>query len=155
MPEEAVRDLGAPERIELRAQPLDDKRLQLTLVLRNKAANRMPEASFLTFTPSDASDWRYRKMGTWQDPARTAPRGGGQLQAVEAVSAKLADGELTVTPLDSPLVAPADWPFMTFNHAPPNFDAGIRFNLHNNKWGTNFMMWWGGDFAARFVIALD
>jgi hypothetical protein len=155
MPEEAVRDLGAPERIELRAQPLDDKRLQLTLVLRNKAANRMPEASFLTFTPSDASDWRYRKMGTWQDPARTAPRGGGQLQAVEAVSAKLADGALIVTPLDSPLVAPADWPFMTFNHALPNFNAGIRFNLHNNKWGTNFMMWWGGDFAARFVIALD
>jgi hypothetical protein len=115
----------------------------------------MPEASFLTFTPAGAADWRYRKMGAWQDPSRTAPRGGGQLQAVEAVSASAADMRITVTPLDSPLVAPAAWPFMTFNHAPPTFDAGIRFNLHNNKWGTNFMMWWGGDFVTRFIIELD
>ena len=154
LPEDAVRDLGAPERIGLRAQPIDDNRLQVTLVLRNKPANRMPEASFLTFTPDGATDWRYRKMGAWQDPSRTAPRGGGQLQAVEAVSANTREARITVTPLDSPLAAPADWPFMTFNHVPPTFDAGIRFNLHNNKWGTNFMMWWGGDFVARFVIEI-
>ena len=155
LPDDAVRQLGAPERVELLIEPIDDRQLRLMLVIRNKPANRMPEASFLTFTPSGAVDWRHRKMGAWLDPLRTAPRGGGQLQAVEAVSARLANGRCTVTPLDSPLVAPADWPFMSFNPAPPILDAGIRFNLHNNKWGTNFPMWWGGDFAARFVIEVD
>ncbi|MDB5539485.1 MAG: glycosyl hydrolase, partial [Devosia sp.] len=55
----------------------------------------------------------------------------------------------------TPLVAPANTPFMPFNPNPPDFSAGLRFNLHNNKWGTNFPMWWGADrFAARFVLEL-
>jgi hypothetical protein len=116
----------------------------------------MPEASFLTFAPHSAGDWRYRKMGAWQDPQRTASHGGGQLQAVEAVSARLAAGaRFRMTPLDTPLVAPLKWPFMVFNPSPPDLGAGIRFNLHNNKWGTNFAMWWGGSLVARFIIEVE
>jgi hypothetical protein len=155
MSAEAVRDLGAPQRVELVLEPIDEVRLQLSVVLRSKSPNRMPEASFLTFAPESAGDWRYRKMGVWQDPRRTAPRGGGQLQAVEEVAARTGGQGFTITPLDTPLVAPLDWPFMSFNTSPPDFGAGIRFNLHNNKWGTNFPMWWGGDFVARFVIELS
>ena len=77
-------------------------------------------------------------------------RGGGQLQAVTGVRT---DG-LTVTPLDTPLAAPAGSPFMPFNAAPPDFSAGVRFNLFNNKWGTNFPMWWEGDLQARFLLNL-
>ena len=29
---------------------------------------------------------------------------------------------------------------------------GIRFNLYNNKWGTNFPQWWEGDLRARFIL---
>jgi hypothetical protein len=153
MPAEAVGDLGAPRNVELIIEPARERGLQLTLILREKAANRMPEASFLTFAPKGARDWRYRKMGGWQDPQGTAPRGGGQLQAVAAVSGKLGSrGQFTVTPLDAPLVAPLKWPFMVFNSAQPDLSAGIRFNVHNNKWGTNFPMWWGGGLVARFEI---
>ena len=155
LPAEAVRDLGAPRAIELVVEPIDRRKLLLTLILRDKSANRMPEASFLTFSPATASEWRYRKLGAWQDPQSTAARGGGQLQAVEAVAANLVDdGRLTMTPLDTPLVAPLDWPFMSFSLSPPDLAAGVRFNLHNNKWGTNFPMWWGGSFVARFVLEL-
>ena len=154
-PADAVRDLGAPRTVELVLEPLDQRRLQVSLILRDKSANRMPEASFLTFAPVEASEWRYRKVGAWQDPQRTAARGGGQLQAVEAVAARLADtGRVSMTPLDTPLVAPFDWPFMSFNPSPPDLGAGVRFNLHNNKWGTNFPMWWEGSFVARFVLEL-
>ena len=32
---------------------------------------------------------------------------------------------------------------------------GLRFNLHNNKWGTNFRMWWEArSFTARFILEL-
>ena len=93
-------------------------------------------------------------MGLWLKANRIAPRGGGQLQAVTAVRTRLAEGPaIEVVPLDTPLVAPADTPFMAFAPSPPALTAGIRFNLHNNKWGTNFPMWWSGDFQARFELA--
>lgn len=156
MPADAVRKLGAPHQVELIVRPESEQRLLLSIVLREKPANRMPEASFLSFSPQGATQWRYRKMGVWQDPGRTAPRGGGQLQAVEAVSTALDDrGRISVTTLDAPLVAPLEWPFMMFNHLPPDLSAGIRFNLHNNKWATNFPMWWSGNLVARFVVELE
>ncbi len=155
MADEAVRELGAPATIELVLEPVSEQALRLTLIARGKPANRMPEASFVTLTPKGASGWRYRKMGGWQEPEGTAPKGGGQLQAVEAVEASVGGRRLTVTPLDTPLVAPVDWPFMVFNHKAPDLSAGLRFNLHNNKWGTNFPMWWGGDLVARFEIELE
>ncbi len=153
-PGDAVRDFGAPRAVELVLAPQDEHRLLLSLILRDKPANRMPEASFLSFAPRGASGWRYRKMGAWLDPERTAPRGGGQLQAVEAVSGQAGKVRFTLSPVDTPLVGPLDWPFMAFNPAPPSLSAGIRFNLHNNKWGTNFPMWWGGTVVLRFVLEL-
>ena len=120
------------------------------MTLRDKPANRMPEASFVTFTPADAGEWQFLKMGLWQPAGRVAPMGGGQLQAVAAVRGK----GFEIMPLDTPLVAPAGSRFMPFEKQPPDFSAGVRFNLHNNKWGTNFPMWWEGDFAARFVVTV-
>jgi len=155
MSDEAVRELGAPAQLEFVLEPVSARALRFSLICRAKPANRMPEASFLTFTPNGAIGWRYRKMSAWQDPMRTAPMGGGQLQAVEAVAADVGKQRLSISPLDTPLVGPANWSFMVFNHAPPDLSAGIRFNLHNNKWGTNFPMWWGGDLLARFVLELE
>lgn len=154
LPLEAVAQLGAAKRVELIAEPLSSTAIRISVILRDKPANRMPEASFLTFSPEGAKDWRYRKMGLAQNPATTATRAGGQLQAVEAVSAVVPYAEFAITPLDTPLVGPLDWPFVVFSSDVPDLSAGIRFNLHNNKWGTNFPMWWGGSFVARFVIEL-
>ena len=49
-------------------------------------------------------------------------------------------------------VAPEGGDFMAFTPDPPDFAQGIRFNLYNNKWGTNFPMWWEGTLAARFLL---
>ncbi|MBB3559340.1 hypothetical protein FHX06_000637 [Rhizobium sp. BK512] len=155
MPAEAVERFGAPRQLALEFLP-DDGVLQLRLSLRDKPANRMPEASFLSFTPAGAKDWLFRKMGLWHPAGNFARSGGAQLQAVNAVSGEIADvGAVVVQPLDTPLVAPQSWDFMTFCRGLPDFEEGIRFNLHNNKWGTNFPMWWEGDFSARFRLSLD
>jgi hypothetical protein len=90
-------------------------------------------------------------MGLWQPAMRVARRGGAQLQAVVAVRTDA----LVLEPLDTPLVAPADFSFMRFHPEPPSLAAGIRFNLYNNKWGTNFPMWWQGDFLARYRLSLN
>lgn len=155
MPVEAVKRFGAPQQLVMTFSA-DRDALQLRLSFRDKPANRMPEASFLSFMPGGAKDWAFRKMGLWHQSGNYAKSGGAQLQAVSAVRGEIADAPaLVVEPLDTPLVAPQSWDFMTFCKGLPSFEEGIRFNLHNNKWGTNFPMWWEGDFSARFRISVD
>ncbi len=154
LPEEAHAAFGAPRRAELRLAPAEDE-LELTLVLRDKPANRMPEASFLSFTPAGAEGWAFRKMGLWQPADRITPKGGGQLQAVSGIRARGADGAaIGFESLDAPLTAPAASPFMPFAPGLPDFSGGVRINLHNNKWGTNFPMWCEGTFQFRFRLRL-
>ncbi len=155
LPADAHASLGAPRQIEMTARPLDGRRIELSWVMRDKPANRMPEASFITLTPQGVEAWDYHKLGLWQDGARIARKGGGQLQGVSAVRSRVGAVQLTATPLDTALVAPAASPFMPFRPEPPDLSQGIRFNLHNNKWGTNFPMWWEGDFKSRIVLELD
>jgi hypothetical protein len=150
MPEAAHALLGAPRRAELRLAARDERTLAVTLTLRGKPANRMPEASFLHFAPAGVAGWEFEKMGLWQPAGWVASNGGGQLQAVAGARAK----GVELTPLDTPLVGPRDWPFMTYCRTAPDFSAGLRFCLHNNKWGTNFPQWWEGDLVARFILRL-
>jgi len=142
---------GAPARVDIGFRALDDATLEIAVTLLDKPPNRMPEASFLTFTPVVDGAWSFLKTGLWLDPQKTAPRGGGQLQAVAGVRR----GDLTLAPLDTPLVGPVRLDFMAFHPDPPSYRDGLAFNLHNNKWGTNFAMWWGAErFTARFVLTL-
>lgn len=154
MPAEAVEQFGAPAEIAIEFSGGKDG-LDIRLTLYGKNANRMPEASFLSFTPEGRSEWLVRKMGLWHATDNFARAGGAQLQAVTAVrGTHEAGAELMVENLDTPLVAPQAWPFMAFCKDLPDYSAGIRFNIHNNKWGTNFPMWWGGDFTTRFRLSL-
>ncbi|TCU15355.1 DUF5054 domain-containing protein [Rhizobium sullae] len=153
MPEEAVSRCGAPARVTLQFSSRGDA-LELRLTMYSKAANRMPEASFLSFTPEAEAEWSLRKMGLWHKSGNIARSGGAQLQAVTGVRANMDGALLSIEPLDTPLVAPQSWDFMTFCKERPDFADGVRFNLHNNKWGTNFPMWWEGDFSARYRITV-
>ncbi|WP_375451442.1 DUF5054 domain-containing protein [uncultured Devosia sp.] len=155
LPALAHETFGAPRQVEMSMRPLDDRQIELSWVMRDKPANRMPEASFISLTPDTGTAWDYCKLGLWQDGARIVRKGGGQLQGVSAVATRLGRHRLTATPLDTALVAPATSPFMPFAPEPPDLSSGVRFNLHNNKWGTNFAMWWEGDFRSRIVLRLD
>src|SRR5690606_15160429 len=110
LPEVAQRELGGPRQIEVAVTACSNTALEIAVTLRDKPANRMPEASFVTLTPAGIDRWDYCKMGLWQPGDRVAAMGGGQLQAVSAVRG----GGIEVDPLDTPLVAPANTPFMPF-----------------------------------------
>jgi hypothetical protein len=154
MPDDAHELLGAPRRVDVAIRAIDDTRVELTLVLRDKPANRMPEAGFFSFTPSTDGGWNLEKMGLWHRGENIVRRGGGQLQAVTAVRTTADAGPLTLELLDAALVAPAASPFLPFQPETPDYSAGIRVNLYNNKWGTNFPMWWQGDAMFRFVLTV-
>lgn len=153
MPHDAHDVLGAPQSCAIALRGLDQNRAELCLTLRGKPANRMPEAGFLHFCP-DADGWEVLKMGVWLDPNRVTRRGGGQLQAVMALRANTGQKRLQLDLMDAALIAPMNAPFLPFQPEQPNFSAGIRVNLYNNKWGTNFPMWSEGDMVFRFVLTL-
>ncbi|WDR01304.1 DUF5054 domain-containing protein [Devosia algicola] len=154
LPEQARQQLGGSDRHELSVRGVDANTVEISLVLRDKPANRMPEAGFLTLTPALAERWQLHKLGLWNSGDNIARRGGGQLQAVDAVRADTPSGQLTVSLLDSALVAAASAPFMPFQQDVPDYDQGLRFNLYNNKWGTNFPMWWEGTIIFRVLLTL-
>lgn len=153
LPAIATKTLGAPQAVTLTLSPVPEG-LAIAYALTGKPANRMPEAAFVTLTPGGAMDWSVRKLGLWLQPDRGVRRGGGQLQAVDAVRAVLPRAHMQVVAHDTPLLAPAASPFMPFNSEHPDYAGGVRFNLWNNKWGTNFPMWWEGDLTARFTLSL-
>jgi hypothetical protein len=152
MPERARRDLGAPASVayDLRA---DGDALILTLTLRGKPASRLPEAGFLHITPTGSPSWQVRKMGLWHDSH--VRRGGARLQGAEAVRSSGGAPGLTLELIDAALVAPVAGGFMPYVPDGPDWSQGLRVNLYNNKWGTNFPMWWEGDARFRFRLALD
>jgi hypothetical protein len=152
MPERARRDLGAPESVAytLRA---DGDALILTLTLRGKPAGRLPEAGFLHVTPAGNPRWQVRKMGLWHDSY--IRRGGARLQGAEAVRSLGGTPGLMIELIDSALVAPVAGGFMPYLPDGPDWSQGLRVNLYNNKWGTNFPMWWEGHARFRFRLTIS
>jgi Domain of unknown function (DUF5054) len=153
LPEEAHVERGAPPEIEWQLAD-GAEGLHLALVLRGKVASRLPEAGVLDLTPAGATRWDLLKTGLWIDPARTARRGGGALHAAFAARSRIAGRDLVVTPLDTALVGAAGADLMRFEAEPPDYSAGLRLHLYNNKWGTNFPQWWEGDLVSRLGLDL-
>jgi hypothetical protein len=152
LPARARAALGAPARVALTLTPEGPETAILTLALTGKPANRMPEAGFLHLTPDAGSGWQIRKMGLWHDSY--VRRGGAGLQAAEAVRGRSGGLSVTLELLDAALVAPVAGRFMRFDPGPPDWSRGVRVNLYNNKWGTNFPMWCEGDLRFRFRLTL-
>lgn len=153
MPERARRDLGAPATVEWSLLGDGPDAAVLTLILRGKPANRMPEAGFLHVVPEAIRTWQIRKMGLWHDGF--VRRGGARLQAVEAARGTGDAVPMTLELIDAALVGPVAGDFMRYDPDAPDWSRGLRVNLYNNKWGTNFAMWWSGDAQFRFRMSLE
>jgi hypothetical protein len=48
----------------------------------------------------------------------------------------------------------SDNQLLNFDNQLPEAKDGVHFCLHNNVWGTNFMMWFGDDMKYRFIMKL-
>jgi len=155
MPEQAHARYGAPEHGSL-VFSVENGALGVALCLYNKPANRLPEAGFLNFTPLDAYQWSFEKTGERVDAGDVVANNGGQLHAIFAAQG-ICDAKpgLEITNLDSALAGPYGHDFMLFSRQVPDYCGGLAFNLYNNKWGTNFPMWWSGDVRFRFCLKVN
>ncbi len=156
MPEDAHKTFGAPQRVYVRYAISADA-LEISLYLPGKPANRMPEAGFMSFAAdAEPETWRMHKLGEAVSPLSVIANGNRQLHAVDALSGRTKSGKkFRLETRDMPLFSPGNQPFLPFVRTEPDMTLGGRFNLFNNKWGTNFSMWCDGDFVYRFVLQLE
>jgi hypothetical protein len=120
-----------------------------------KEPTRLPEALWLSFNPivTDAKGWTMQKTGQEISPFDVVDCGNRHMHAVsDRVSYKDGTSGLSFVTLDAPLVALGRQSPLNFSRAEASFDGGIHFNLFNNAWGTNYIMWYGEDMRFRFAI---
>ena len=134
-----------------------DPTLNIDLQWFNKKASRLPEAFWFSFQPfiRSGGQWWIEKMGSEISPLSVVENGNRHLHASgEYVAYREVDSALTISALDSPLVAPGQRSLLDFNNRQPELSEGIHFCLLNNLWGTNFPMWFEEDCRFRFEIKL-
>jgi hypothetical protein len=160
MPHESHHEYGAAR--ELSLQVTFDRRepvVEFDLRWFSKSASRLPEASWLSFVPTDRDrsqwrrHWRMEKLGQWISPYEVVRNGNRHLHAIgRGVRASDATHAINIQSLDAPLVAPGRPSLLDFNNRQPDLRQGLHFNLHNNVWGTDFPMWYEDDARFRFEL---
>ena len=120
-----------------------------------KSATRMPEALWLTFNPiaGDAKGWKLEKSGDWISPFDVVASGNRHMHALGG-GFKYESGydSFAVDTLDAPVVALGERDPLLFSNDQPDLSKGLHSCLFNNCWGTNYIMWYGEDMRARYVI---
>ncbi len=116
-----------------------------------KAANRLPEAAWLSFHPAAAGDgkWSLEKTNELVSPFDVVPGGN---RHIHAVTQEIRSPNFVIETLDAPVVALGVKSAIFFNREQPDLTQGVHFSLHNNTWGTNYVQWFGEDMRFRFVL---
>jgi hypothetical protein len=70
----------------------------------------------------------------------------------DSISYKDARGQFSIQSLDAPLLALGKRTPLYFSNEQPKLDAGIHFNLYNNAFGTNYILWFSEPMRFRFEI---
>jgi Domain of unknown function (DUF5054) len=132
-----------------------DSWIEVRVSCFGKPATRMPEALWLTFNPivDDPRGWELEKSGEWISPFDVVASGNRHMHALSTgFRYRDREHEFAVDTLDAPVVALGKRTPLLFSNDQPDLSKGIHSCLFNNAWGTNYIMWYGEDVMARYVI---
>lgn len=135
--------------------PKAEPAIHITVSWFGKPATRMPEALWLTFNPivSDAKQWVLDKSGEAVSPFDVVASGNRHMHGLQQGFAYAGnEGRFAVETLDAPVVALGERSPLYFSNEQPDLSKGIHSCLFNNAWGTNYVMWYGEDVKARYVL---
>lgn len=152
---------GAPQYL-WESVNVQKSQVEIELQWFEKTSTRLPEASFFSFEPfpqNNNHEWKMDKLGELVSPNQVILNGS---QAQHGVWSGIyytnpqGDG-LIVESLDSGLACPA--PYTTFPVTrKPKFFEGMAFNLFNNIWNTNYILYFpflkNEDSNSRFRFTL-
>jgi Domain of unknown function (DUF5054) len=132
--------------------------LDVTVSWFGKLPTRMPEALWLSFNPPVKSlkSWSLQKCGQKVSPLDVVEGGNRHMHAIDdRITCHHFGHELNILSPDAPLVALGVQSPLYFTREQPQLDKGIHFNLFNNAWGTNYIMWYAEDMRFRFQLVFD
>lgn len=110
-----------------------------------KDYTKLPEACWLKFRGFREDNWKVRKMDNWVEPKDVLC--GALLMATDGA---VSNGDVTIKPIDSHLVAPFGRRLLDYDF--PKSGEDLYFNLFNNVYSTNFPIWYRDDSRFRFEI---
>ena len=150
MPNEACNRFGAPRNIQY-ILSFEENKLSIDFAWFDKDKNRMAEAMWLCFSPlgikKDA--WRIEKIGQMLDPLDRIPHGGMQSFTFGGVE----NGDVCFDFTSGALVSFSRPNLLEFDDSLINGEM-LSVNLYNNKWGTNFPMWYGENGRIKITIGV-
>jgi hypothetical protein len=122
-----------------------------------KLPTRMPEALWFSFNPpvKDPKAWSMQKCGQQVSPLDVIEGGNRHMHAIDdRITCRNGNHELTIASPDAPLIALGVQSPLYFTREQPQLDKGVHFNLFNNAWGTNYIMWYSEDMRFHFQLEL-
>eukprot|EP01079_Euglenida_sp_SAG-EU17-18_P006387 gene6387-1139_t len=169
-PAEPQANAGAPQSL-FTTISIAQTRLSFDVVWLEKRPTRLAESFFFTFNPDVSSDgWFLDVLGSRVNATDVVALKGGtdldsvyggspHLRGAEAVTWKGDQGQVRLTSLDVPIVCVGKpTPFTTPRNEPPDMAFGVHFNLYQNIWNTNYILWYpylDDDKNSRFRFEMD
>ncbi len=135
--------------------PKSEPAIHITASWFGKPATRMPEALWLTFNPivEDPKQWSLDKSGEAISPFDVVASGNRHMHGLQrGFTYTGSEGSFAVETLDAPVVALGERSPLYFSNDQPDLSKGIHSCLFNNAWGTNYIMWYGEDVKARYML---
>jgi hypothetical protein len=102
---------------------------------------------------SDPKTWSMKKSGQEVSPFDVVDGGNRHMHAIaDHITSRNSGHALAIVTEDAPLIALGVQSPLYFNREQPQLDKGVHFNLFNNVWGTNYIMWYAEDASFRFRL---
>jgi hypothetical protein len=145
-----------PEKLYLEiVLPDRDPIVQLNFYWFNKAPQRLPESMWLSFLPvaPEEQAWMLTKVDEPVSPFDVVPGGNRHMHAIsDTIRYQTQQEELSISSMDAPLLALGKRTPLYFSYEQPRVKEGIHFNLYNNVFGTNYILWFSEAMRFRFEI---
>lgn len=153
---EASTKYGSPRKAQLIYTFLENK-IALELKWFDKDANRIPEALWFKFNFDVANPYRWtmHKLGMPVSPFDVVKGGNRKQHCVDKLVYSGSDGSITLDSLHAPLVSIGGRNLYEMDNKVNDISNGFYYTLFNNRWGTNFKMWFEEDCAFRYEITFE
>ncbi|CAD7700287.1 unnamed protein product [Ostreobium quekettii] len=152
MPDSLVHDYGAPAEVGLEisvpigSRPDEEVRLGIAVSVFNKTTTRLPESLSVFFRPSPEAvapdSMVVSKLGEPVSVLDVVKNGSTHVHGSDGGVMYTRGRRLAVASLDTNLVTVGGTNAFPTPVGPPDPSAGFGFNIYNNIWCTNYIMWY-------------
>lgn len=148
-PLEAMTFYGSPRCAQI-IYTFEREQIYISLKWFGKEKNRMPEAIFFGYQFDSYQKMKICKLGKMIDPLKIVDGGNKKLHAVEKVQGE----KFEIYPFHSPLLSVGGMHLYDTEDEFGDLNNGLFFLLYNNRWNTNFPLWYSQNAAFEFKVRI-